>query len=246
VPIHLSLKIDFAMNRRSSNAILILNDTRTRRFARPLVLAIIWAALLAAALAAPARAQTAPAVPSLLVATPGLSDPVFQQVVILLLPGGDSPLIAGVIINQPTTIPVRTLLPDAPDRLGDVVAYFGGPVEMNSPVVLARAAAAPAGATAVIGDLYWMGDLASVAAFVKGNPAPDTVRIFYGRAQWLPIQLRAEVRSGAWYVEPADPAVVFSANPKTLWRTLVERAQLQETDRRGGVAPAPTLAWLIR
>jgi putative transcriptional regulator len=222
------------------NAISILNFTRAWRFPS----AILCAVLFAGALAAPVRAQTAPAAPSLLVATPDLSDPVFQQVVILLLPGGDSPLIAGVIINQPTTIPVRTLLPGAPERLADQVAYFGGPVEMNAPVVLARAAVAPAGATAVTGDLYWMGDLASVAAFVKGNPAPDTVRIYYGRAQWLPIQLRGEIQSGAWYVEPADPAAVFSANPKTLWRTLVERAQLQETDRGGGGENAPGLASL--
>ncbi|MHB8382606.1 MAG: YqgE/AlgH family protein [Candidatus Binataceae bacterium] len=184
--------------------------------------------------------------PSLLVATPNLDDPVFQQSVILLLPGGVPPLIAGVIINQSTTIPVSALLPDAPQRLGDVVAYFGGPVEMNTPIVLTRTAAAPAGALAVAGDLYWMEDRASVAAFIKGNPAPDTVRIYYGRAQWLPIQLHGEIQTGAWYVEPVDAALVFSTDPKHLWRTLVERAQLQEAGLPGidlGAATLAKLAW---
>ena len=115
-----------------------------------------WAAavvivLCAGGFAASAHAQPPLVVPSLLVSTPDLDDPVFAQSVILLLPGGEPPLMAGVIINQPTTIPISALLPDAPERLGDVTAYFGGPVEMNAPVVLARAATAPAGATAIAG-----------------------------------------------------------------------------------------------
>ncbi|MFZ0658422.1 MAG: YqgE/AlgH family protein [Candidatus Binataceae bacterium] len=195
---------------------------------------IMLLALCACVFAVSAHAQPALAVPSLLVATPDLDDPVFAQAVILLLPGGAPPLMAGVIINQPTTIPVSALLPDAPQRLGDVIAYFGGPVDMNTPVVLARAAAAPAGATAVAGDLYWMDDRASVAAFVKGNPAPDTMRVYYGRAQWLPLQLRGEIQSGAWYVEPVDASAIFSADPKHLWRMLVEHAQLEEAGLSGG------------
>jgi putative transcriptional regulator len=195
--------------------------------------------------AAPAHAQPPLVVPSLLVSTPDLDDPVFAQSVILLLPGGEPPLMAGVIINQPTTIPISALLPDAPERLGDVTAYFGGPVEMNAPVVLARAATAPAGATAIADDLYWIEDRASVAAFIKGNPAPDAIRVYYGRAQWLPLQLRGEIQNGAWYVEPVDAAAVFSADPKQLWRTLVERGQLEEAES-SPISGVATLAKLVR
>lgn len=205
--------------------------------------------LCACGFAAHAHAQPPLVVPSLLVATPELDDPVFAQSVILLLPGGEPPLMAGVIINQPTTIPISALLPDAPERLGEGTAYFGGPVEMNAPVVLARANTAPAGATAVAGDLYWIGDRASVAAFIKSNPAPDSMRVYYGRAQWLPIQLRGEIQNGAWYVEPVDAAAVFSADPKQLWRTLVERGQLEEAglrDERGRNAGAAMLVKLVR
>jgi len=165
----------------------------------------------------------------------------------MLLPDSKSPLLAGVIINQPTTIPVKTLLPDAPARLGDAVAYFGGPVEMNSPIVVARMATAPAGATAISGDLSWIDDRAAVTAFLKGNPAPNTVRIYYGRAQWLPIQLRGEIQSGAWYVEPMDADAVFSTEPRKLWRTMVERGQLEETmlPHTGDRTPG-ALAALIR
>jgi putative transcriptional regulator len=219
-----------------------------RARAMPWVAAVVIV-LCACGFAAPAHAQPPLVVPSLLVATPELDDPVFAQSVILLLPGGEPPLMAGVIINQPTTIPISALLPDAPERLGDVTAYFGGPVEMNAPVVLARANTAPAGATAVAGDLYWIGDRASVAAFVKGNPAPDMTRVYYGRAQWLPLQLRGEIQNGAWYVEPTDASAVFSADPKQLWRTLVERGQLEEAGlrgRRGRNAVGATFVKLVR
>lgn len=196
--------------------------------------------------ARPVRAQTPLTVPSLLVSTPDLNDPVFAQSVILLLPGGEPPLMAGVIINQPTTIPISALLPDAPPRLGDVTAYFGGPVEMHTPVVLMRASAVPPGAIAVAEDLYWMDDRASVAAFIKGNPAPDTIRVYYGRAQWLPLQLRAEIQAGAWYVQPIDTSEIFSADPKHLWRTLVERGQLEEAGSHGGRGREPGAATLVK
>lgn len=209
--------------------------------------------LCACAFAAPAHAQIPLTVPSLLVATPDLEDPVFQQTVILLLPGSEPPLIAGVIINQPTTIPVSALLPDAVGALGDAAAYAGGPVEMDTPVVLVRAAAAPAGAIAVTGDLYWMDNRAAVAALIKSNPAPATLRVYHGRAQWLPIQLTGEIQSGAWYVQPVDVDAVFSANPRTLWRTLAGRGQLEETeneprprDIRGPAGITATLARLVR
>jgi len=220
------------------------SGARPRATATALAIAII---IVAAALSADAHAQPPPTPPVLLVATPDLSDPIFQQVVILLLPDNKSPLLAGVIINQPTTIPVKTLLPDAPARLGDVVAYFGGPVEMNDPIVVARMANAPAGATAISGDLSWIDDRAAVAAFLKGNPAPSTVRIYYGRAQWLPIQLRGEIQSGAWYVEPMDADAVFSTEPRKLWRAMVERGQLEETmvPHAGDGTPG-ALAALIR
>ena len=94
-------------------------------------------------------------------------------------------------------------------------------------------------------DLYWIEDRASVAAFIKGNPAPDAIRVYYGRAQWLPLQLRGEIQNGAWYVEPVDAAAVFSTDPKQLWRTLVERGQLEEAES----SPIPgvaTLAKLVR
>ena len=55
------------------------------------------------------------------------------------------------------------------------------------------------------------------------------MRIFLGRAQWLPEQLHYEIMEGAWYVMPADADQVFSSDPTHLWRKLVERGQLQET-----------------
>ncbi len=207
-------------------------------------LAIMFVAILCAASAAPARAQVEAKPPVMLVATPNLGDPIFEQTVILLLPGNPAPLVAGVIINQPTTIPVKTLLPDARGRIGDMVADFGGPVDINAPVLLARASSAPAGATLVAGDLYWMDSSAAVEGFIKRNPDPGTLRVYYGRAQWLPRQLRGEIQSGSWYVEPVDTSAVFSANPKTLWRKMVERAQLEETNSSS--AGASALAALMR
>ncbi len=219
--------------RHESKTLARLNDaasttyasTRLRHFIPPVCLAI----LLIACACGPLAAQTAPTPPVLLVATPDLGDPIFEETVILLLPGNKPPLVAGVILNRPTTIHVKTLIPHTDGQLGAAVAYFGGPVELNSVVILAKARSAPDGATPVTGKLYWMEDQATIMSFIKHDPMPKDVRICLGRAQWLPDQLVGEIQQGSWYVQPADPATILGADPKTMWSTLVERGQMQET-----------------
>ena len=46
-----------------------------------------------------------------LVAVPDLPDPTFQQTVILMLPPTQMPLVAGIIVNKPTNIPLRSCSP---------------------------------------------------------------------------------------------------------------------------------------
>ena len=73
-------------------------------------------------------------------------------------------------------------------------------------------------------------DSETIAQVLKDRKASPDLRIFIGRAQWLPEQLHAEIMQGAWYVVPADADQVFSTDPTHLWHKLVERGQLQETN----------------
>src|SRR6266853_2192463 len=189
---------------------------------------VLLTALIAASL--PCRATfAAGARPYFLVATPQMGDPIFGGSVIMMIPTIDAPLLAGVIINKPTTTSPQEVFPHFPAlKNGPNSAYFGGPVDNGQAIVALRTSHPPAKAIQVFDDVYVSADADTIAQIIKNNTDPANLRIFLGRAQWLNEQLHAEIMEGAWYVVPADAAQVFDADPTHLWRKLVEQGQLQE------------------
>ncbi len=175
------------------------------------------------------QAPSAGAKTFFLVATPNMPDPLFQESVILMLPPTNPPLIAGLIVNKPTTTPVNKVFPHARTPK-DEVAYFGGPVYPSDPSLILRTMGSPAGAPRLFDHIYVSTDPDSIAAILKNLAGAKNLRLVLGRAQWSLDQLHAEIMEGSWYVLPADPDMVFSTQPKHLWRELVERGQLQQAD----------------
>jgi putative transcriptional regulator len=167
--------------------------------------------------------------PYFLVATPQMGDPIFGGSVIMMIPTIDAPLLAGVIINKPTTTSPQEVFPHFPAlKNGPNSAYFGGPVDNGQAIVALRTSHPPAKAIQVFDDVYVSADADTIAQIIKNNTDPANLRIFLGRAQWLNEQLHTEIMEGAWYVVPADAAQVFDADPTHLWRKLVDQGQLQE------------------
>src|SRR4029077_11130443 len=189
---------------------------------------VLLTALIAASL--PSRASfAAGAKPYFLVATPQMGDPIFGGSVIMMIPTIDAPLLAGVIVNKPTTTSPQEVFPHFPAiKNGPNSAYFGGPVDNGQAIVAFRAPHPPAKALHVFDDVYVSADADTIAQIIKDNTDPANLRIFLGRAQWLNEQLHTEIMEGAWYVVPADAAQVFDADPTHLWRKLVEPGELQE------------------
>lgn len=192
----------------------------------------------------PVRAiLAADAKPYFLVASPEMGDPVFRNSVIMMVPTIQAPLLAGVIINEPTGTSAHEVFPHFPALKDDPnSAYFGGPVDNGQPTLALRTSHPPAKATQVLDDVCVSTDADTIAQILKDGTRPANLRIFLGRAQWLPEQLHSEIMEGAWYVVPADAGQVFSPDPTHLWRKLVERGQLQETNFILPFAHAPE-AW---
>ncbi len=189
---------------------------------------IIIAAIALVLVVTPTRGTSSASEMFFLVATPDLQDPLFQESVILMLPHTPPPLVVGLIVNKPTSKRLSELLPDSPvlkNRTDD--AYFGGPVDLDEPALVFRAAGAPEHAMALFDGVYVSLDPERVAGLLKDRALVKDLRLYFGRAQWSREQLHDEMLRGSWYVVPADPAFVFSADPKHVWRVLVERAQLR-------------------
>jgi len=179
----------------------------------------------------PSVTRAADAKPYFLVASPEMGDPVFRNSVIMMVPTIQARLLAGVIINEPTGTAAHEVFPHFPALKDDPnSAYYGGPIDNGAPTLALRTSNPPDKATQVVDDVYVSTDANTITQVLEDGAGPTKLRIFLGRAQWLPEQLHYEIMEGAWYVVPADADQVFSADPAHLWRKLVERGQLQETD----------------
>jgi putative transcriptional regulator len=198
-------------------------------------------ALLILMSALPASAQeTRPSEgkPYFLVASSDLGDPVFRHSVILMVPSTELPLVAGVIINEPTATPAHMVFPDVP-AFKDLPnpTYFGGPVDNGEPTIIARAINPSDQATHLLDDVYVSTDRDSIGAMIKAPAQSADLRVFSGRAQWKSDQLQMEIAEGAWYIAPATSEMIFSPEPTRLWRKLISRAELLEAGRDGFHSP---------
>lgn len=161
-----------------------------------------------------------------LIAQRAMPDPIFQRSVILMLPSEGLPLVVGIIVNKPTHIPLGKLFPKSPALKNRVeAAYFGGPVDIESPSLIFRSAKAAKHAIRLAGDVYVTFDPGLIEARFRDPKGAKDLRLFLGRAQWAPGQLQNEMLRGGWYSLRAEGSLIFSAHPEGVWRTLLERAQ---------------------
>jgi putative transcriptional regulator len=161
----------------------------------------------------------------LLVASPLLGDPSFARAVVLLLDHDEEGAL-GVIINRPTPVGVAQVLPDwQPFATTPGVLFQGGPVALDSALGLATMPTGiedeePLGWRRVSGGLGLV-DLDTPPEILA--PEMADLRIFAGYAGWGAGQLEAELAEDAWYVVTAEATDAFSAQPETLWRSVLRR-----------------------
>lgn len=162
---------------------------------------------------------------TLLVAGPALTDPNFRRTVVYVIDHrGEGTL--GVVLNRPSTVAVREVLPAwemRSTRPGTM--FIGGPVESKTALCLAtlRPGHDPevvAGVVGVRGPVALVdldSDPAALAPRLRG------LRIFAGYAGWSGDQLAGEIERGDWILAPALPDDVTCADPAELWGRVLRR-----------------------
>jgi len=197
----------------------------------PLRFFLIFAALVAVAVPAPAAESQANAI--FLVAGRELSDPNFRETVVLVThPPRGGPF--GVIINRPLAQPLADVFPDQPSLKGrKEVLYFGGPVTRQGLVFLVRSPKPPQGVTMVLRNVFFTSDVELIEKLFQRKDPLAGLRIFAGYSGWGPGQLQAEIARGGWHVVPADAESVFDKDPAGLWPVLIERATSKQTKSEG-------------
>jgi putative transcriptional regulator len=155
----------------------------------------------------------------LLIAGGGLFDPNFRRTVVLIGEHNEEGSL-GVVLNRPAPFRIDEAVPP----LASIVApddhlFFGGPVQPQSPVVLAEFEHPD------FADLLVFGSV----GFLTGEALPESregivrARVFAGYAGWGPGQLEAEMDQDSWILEPARDEDVFTPDPEELWSAVLRR-----------------------
>lgn len=159
----------------------------------------------------------------LIVATPNLVDPNFSRTVVLICEHNAEGAL-GVVLNRPMEhATIEEHLPEwLPFASRPAVIFQGGPVEPTTALALGEMAGSGSreGWSRVVGRAGLLSLSREPAALMDDL---GSVRVFSGYAGWGSKQLDGELKEEAWFIVDADPADLFTAEPETLWRRVLQR-----------------------
>jgi len=165
----------------------------------------------------------------LLVASPEMKDPRFVETVIYMVKHNAEGTL-GLVINRPLAKgSMQDLLKGLGSEItgakGEIVIHYGGPVSLAAGFILHTDDVLLDTSTKVNDGLAVTSDVKLLEAMARGK-GPRQALVIMGYAGWAPGQLEAELKAEAWFVVPADKALVFGKDPAKKWRQALDKRQI--------------------
>ena len=154
------------------------------------------------------------------------ADPVFGQSVILLI-FYNTDGVVGLRLNQLAGVPLSRLTELQGSNTRSDPIHLGGPVELASLTALVRAPNPPPDGIHVAADLYAVQTKRGIEAALKLSKGSGDFRLYLGYCGWVIPQLQNEVKRGSWHIFDHGEDFAFDSTPATLWKRLIERAELK-------------------
>lgn len=144
--------------------------------------------------------EATPHMGSLLLSEPMLDDKYFSRSAILVL---DEPADGGhfgLILNKPTEMTLKDLLPEWEEGR-KIPIYCGGPVDLQRMFLLHTLGEVLGSATEILPGIYVGADLDKIIDYVdSGGEVDGKIRFFLGYCGWSPGQLAGEIAGKSWAV----------------------------------------------
>lgn len=139
---------------------------------------------------------------SLLISEPLLVDSYFSRSVILVLDEPTDGGHFGLILNKPTSMTLKDLMPEWEEG-AKIPVFCGGPVDMERMFLLHSLGNLLGSCVEVIPGIYVGADLDKIIEYVdKGGEIDGKLRFFLGYCGWSPGQLSAEIENHTWAINP--------------------------------------------
>jgi len=154
---------------------------------------------------------------SLLVAHPNMLDPNFRRTVLFISAHDPDEGALGVILNRPLDKQVSDVVTEtAPEGLGDVPVFLGGPVGKNQ---------------LMFATFEWQKSqhlkIKPSMSFDEANAAaeasPKQIYAFVGYAGWSAGQLETELKEKAWVLRKPNRTLLTPEQLPRLWFNIMNR-----------------------
>lgn len=157
---------------------------------------------------------------SLLLAMPGMDDPLFARSVVLIGQHDDGGAL-GVVLNRHTDVLLGELfeqlgIEGASHELMGIQVRWGGPVHADRGFVL-HDDPRPWSSTLRFGSYGLTSSREILHALARGE-GPERYHVVIGHAGWGGEQLEGELAQNAWLTVPAPEDLVFGTDSEQLWQ----------------------------
>ena len=167
-----------------------------------------------------------------LVATDKLQDSAFSQTVILLAQY-DKKSSFGLVINDPTNVPLSKGFPEITAlKRSDQKIFVGGPMEKSKVFLLIRTTEAPQDSVRLFDHVYFSISQKVLEDHAAISGAGESMRVYAGYSGWGPGQLELEIKTGHWAVWKADAEMIFDKPPKDVWPEMIRRVSIIQASLR--------------
>ena len=190
------------------------------------VLVVAGSSLAAPSPADPRSADDPHLIDQLLVASPSMGDPNFEQTVIFMV-AHDAGGAMGLVVNRQMGVrPLSEILESLNDAdsgaQGDIPAHFGGPVELGRGFVL-HSPDYVGDTTLVESHHAALTSSVDVLRALGAGKGPRHGFIAFGYAGWAPGQLEAEIAEDAWVIVPANEKLIFGHDNDGKWDRAISK-----------------------
>jgi putative transcriptional regulator len=162
----------------------------------------------------------------LLIASESMSDPRFDQAVVLVVRHDQNGAL-GIIINRPVQDrPLAALLEalgeQSPTAMGNVRIFAGGPVQPDIGFVVHSADYRRRDTIDIDGHIA-VTSSREILRDIGDKRGPEKALIAFGYAGWGPGQLEGELEHRFWFTTPEDSKLIFDQDRDKVWDEAMKR-----------------------
>ena len=95
-------------------------------------------------------------------------------------------------------------------------------MQQHNLLILYRTIEGQADSHHVFDGVYMGGNVRELDDLLRDPSSLGNMRAFIGYSGWAPGQLEHEMQTGSWLTHPADSTVMFEADHRRLWGTILQ------------------------